>query len=456
MKIMKISTLFVITILTACGQPDANPVLTIEGGQIQGVVCDSSQVIVYKGIPYAAAPVGENRWRKPQPVTPWEGVLRADHFSAAAIQAAHDPNDGGYGREFFWQGDPKFSEDCLYLNVWTPRHAAGHPEKKLPVTIWIHGGGYSAGWGFEVEMDGEAWARRDVILVTINYRLGVFGYLNHPELSAEDEQGVSGNYGTYDQIAALKWVRNNIAQFGGNPDRITLMGQSAGARSVKNLVTSPLSRCMVSRAIIQSGAALPMSGNSQEELDSIGKSIMDGISLKTLKEMRQAKADTLFSAVNDYVMKNRLYGTFMPHVDGVLLQADFDTSVQTGNVADIPYMIGYTADDMTPLDEQINRIADARDSLSPSKPVYTYLFARPLPGDGKPGMKGAFHSSELWFQFGTLERSWRPFTPEDYALSEEMLDYWTNFAKNGNPNGSHTEWANHTRNNPYYQILNIN
>lgn len=454
---MKLTALLFITVLTACSQPDANPVLTVEGGQVQGVVCDSSQVIVYKGIPYAAAPVGENRWRKPQPVMPWEGVLSADHFSAAAFQPAHNPEDGGYGREFFWQGDPEFSEDCLYLNIWTPQYAAGHPEKKLPVTVWIHGGGYSAGWGFETEMDGEAWAMRDVILVTINYRLGVFGYLSHPELSAEDEQGVSGNYGTYDQIAALKWVRNNIAQFGGDPDHVTLMGQSAGARSVKNLATSPFSKNLICGAIIQSGAALPMSGTSQEKLDSIGRTIMDGIGLTSLKDMRQAKADVLFSSVNDYVFKNHLYGTFMPHVDNVMLKDDFDTSVQKGNVADVPYLIGYTADDMTPLDGQINRIANARDSISPQKPVFTYLFARPLPGDGKPGMKGAFHSSELWFQFGTLRRSWRPFTEADYELSERMVDYWTNFAKYGNPNNpDQAEWAPHTRVNPYYQILNIN
>lgn len=444
-----------IALLASCQSKNNNPILSIEGGQVQGVVCDSSEVVVYKAIPYAAAPVGQLRWQLPQPVQPWEGVLKADHFSAAAHQPAHDPNDGGYGREFFWQGDPAFSEDCLYLNIWTPASAANHPAQKLPVTMWVHGGGYSAGWGHEVEMDGEAWANKGVILVTINYRLGVFGFMHHPELSAESPEGVSGNYGTYDQIAALKWIKRNIAQFGGDPENITVMGQSAGARSVKNLVSSPLSRGLISKAIIESGAALPMA-SSQAQLDSVGKTMMDALGYTTLAEMRKADAKEFYTKVSDYVFQNHLYGVFSPHVDGKLLTTDFDTAVAQGEVADVPYLIGYTADDMMPLDDQINKIADARESLSPEKPVYTYLFARPLPGDEKPSMKGAFHSSELWYQFGTLARSWRPFQTADYELSERMVSYWTNFAKNGNPNSEGLpEWQAHTRNNPFYCILNI-
>ncbi len=169
------------------------------------------------------------------------------------MQAAHQEGEF-YQKEFFDEGDAPYSEDCLFLNVWTP--APGKKNKKLPVAMWIHGGAYTGGWGFEKEMDGEAWAERDVILVTINYRLGIFGFLSHPELSAESPHGVSGNYGILDQIAALTWIKNNIAQFGGDPENIMIFGQSAGAMSVQTLVTSPLAIPMISKAVIMSGGGI--------------------------------------------------------------------------------------------------------------------------------------------------------------------------------------------------------
>ena len=248
---MKRITLLAVTAVVMAACSGKNPVLTVEGGKVQGVPTETPGVTVYKGIPYAAPPVGELRWKEPQPVVPWEGVLVADSFGHPAVQNPHTP--GGYTPEFFFDGDPEFSEDCLYLNIWTP--AAGKPGKKLPVTLWIHGGGYVAGWGSEPEMDGEEWARHGGVLVTFNYRLGIFGFLTHPALSAESPHGVSGNYGMLDQIAALKWVKANIAQFGGDPDQVTIMGQSAGAMSVQTLVTSPLSKDLVSGAIIQSATS---------------------------------------------------------------------------------------------------------------------------------------------------------------------------------------------------------
>lgn len=450
MKSLLLSLTTCVTLfLVSCNETkviEENPILTIEGGQIQGVICDSSDVIVYRGIPYAAPPTGENRWKKPQPVIPWDGVLLADHFCDPCIQPQHDANDGGYGREFFWQGDPKFSEDCLYLNVWTPKGAAGNPDKKLPVAFWVHGGGYNAGWGFEPEMDGEAWAQKNVVLVTINYRLNMFGFLNHPELTSENPDGVSGNYGTYDQVAALKWVYDNIAQFGGNPKDITILGQSAGAASIKNLVISPFSKNMVKKAIIQSGGGLgtfiPERKLTQEQLDSVGKAIMDGCGYTSLKEMRAVGDQELYDAVNKYMKDNHSFLMMTPHQDGILLDTDFNSAVYDNTVADVPYMIGYTENDLMDLGDQINLFCEVRDSLSPDKPTYSYLFSRQLPGDDKPSMKGAFHSSELWYQFGTLKRSWRPFTEADYKLSEEMVTAWTNFCKFGNPNGeSSNEWA---------------
>ena len=252
----KTSLLLLFTaLLTGCtttvNQADENPVLSIEGGQIQGVKSDVDGVLVYKGVPYAAPPVGDLRWKRPQPVVAWQGVKVADTFSDAAMQRIRNPQDGQYGTEFhFRSDDPNFSEDCLYLNVWAPQYAPGHPEKKLPVAMWVHGGAYFGGWGFEMEMDGDAWAQRDVILVTINYRLGIFGFLNHSELSAEDPDHVSGNYGLLDQIAALQWIKNNIAQFGGDPDNITVFGQSAGGASIRNLCVSPMSKGLIAKAIV--------------------------------------------------------------------------------------------------------------------------------------------------------------------------------------------------------------
>ncbi|MEJ2507111.1 MAG: carboxylesterase family protein, partial [Ignavibacteriaceae bacterium] len=216
-----------LSVLISCSKQDSNPVLTIEGGQVIGVQTPTNGIIAYKGIPFAAPPVSDLRWKEPQPVVPWEGVKVADKYGDAAEQVTWDPNSF-YGKEWRASGSVPFSEDCLYLNVWTP--AAGKTDKKLPVAMWIHGGGYREGFAFEPEMDGgEDWASRGVILVTVTYRLGVLGFFTHPLLSAESPHDVSGNYGLLDQVAALKWIHNNIEQFGGDPNNITIFGQSAGA-----------------------------------------------------------------------------------------------------------------------------------------------------------------------------------------------------------------------------------
>ncbi len=439
----------------SCSQPapekEVNPVLSIEGGQIQGVMNADSTVLIYKGIPYAAAPVGDLRWKKPQPVVAWEGVKVADQFGNAAMQSAHDPNDGVYGTEFYAE-DPAFSEDCLFLNVWTPENVAGDDKASLPVAMWVHGGAYSAGWGHEITMDGEAWAKKGVILVTINYRLGIFGFLSHPELSAEND-GISGNYGLYDQIAALKWVKNNIAQFGGDPENITIFGQSAGGGSIRNLVISPLSRNLMKKAIIQSagglGEFIPTQGTNQEGYDAEGKEIMDMGGYKTLEEMRAAPATDLMGLVGKYMAEKHKFLMLAPHTDGQVLTEDFATATYNKDIADIPYMLGYTSNDMMDMSEQQIKFAAVRDSLS-NQPTYCYLFNRPLPTDGRKSLEGAFHSSELWYVFNTLDRSWRPFTEADHQLSEEMVTAWTNFCKFGNPNGEKEgAWKPSTKEAPF-------
>ncbi|MBQ9174748.1 MAG: carboxylesterase family protein [Bacteroidales bacterium] len=425
-------------LLCSCGgsnQKNAfdNPVLDIQGGSIQGITNADSTVLIYRGIPYATPPVGDLRWKKPQPVKAWTGVKVADTFGNASYQGPKNPNDGEYGTEFYPE-NPVYSEDCLYLNVWTPAGAPASGEK-LPVAMWIHGGGYNVGWGYELPMDGEAWANKGVILVTINYRVGMFGFMNHPLLTAEGG-GHSGNYGLYDQIAALKWINDNISAFGGDPSNITVFGQSAGAGSVKNVVSSPLSKGMVARAIIQSGGGLgsgmPQITIPQEALDAPSKKFFDAAGYDTLEKLRGASFEELMAALPDWRSPESV--RFGPHNDSEVLPEDFNVATMNGHIADIPYMMGHCGDDMPGMENGEKRFAQVRDSLS-TNPVFLYLFNRPLPSDGRPSLKGSFHSSELWYVFGTLSRSWRPFTKGDYALSDEMVTCWTNFCKYGDPNG---------------------
>lgn len=440
---------------SAAKEQSENPILKVSGGQIQGVLTDSSNVMVYKGVPYAAPPVGKLRWKKPQPVIPWSDVKVADHFGDASVQDDHLKGEF-YQKEFYFQGDPKRSEDCLYLNIWAPAKTVGDTKAKLPVAFWIHGGAYLAGWGHEIEFDGDDWARHGVILVTFNYRLGIFGYLSHPDLTAEDSDKTSGNYGTYDQVAALKWVKDNIAQFGGDPNNIMVFGQSAGAASVKNIVSSPLSRSMVSKAIIESGGgidALIPNNLTQAEADTQGKAMMDAAGLTTLEKMRSATPEQLDAAFKTY---QRLHAKPMslmlsPHLDSKLLPKDFTASVLAGEISDVPYIIGYNANDMGKMGPGIAQFCTYRNAHS-KFPAYRYFFKRALPGDNA----GAFHSAELWYVFHTLNRSWRPFTKADYQLSDEMVSYWTNFAKYGNPNGiGGNNWKPSTKDNPFEMVLDI-
>ena len=446
------SLLAFVFVLTAC--TSVNPVLTVPGGKIQGVLTDSSDVIVYKGIPYAAAPVGELRWQAPQPAVPWEGVLMCDTFGAIAPQPGNLPGTF-YGDEFYWADVPDSSEDCLYLNIWAPARTIGKPGAKLPVAMWIHGGAYLNGYGHEVTMDGDAWARRGVILVTINYRLGTFGFLSHPELTAE--QGQSGNYGTMDQIAALRWVHDNIGLFGGDPANITVFGQSAGAMSVKNLLIAPTSRRLLAKAIIQSGGGVGIRNLSPDETvtqafyDEPGKAVMDCAGLASLEEMRAAPTETVYGATNAYLAAGNGWVMFSPHLDGKVLTEDFDHALLDGSMAQVPIMIGYNKDDMGRLaGETVDRFCAIRDSLG--FPVYEYEFLRELPTDEAhpASAAGAFHSAELWYMFGTLGRSWRPFTEADYVLSEEMLDAWTAFCKNGDPG-----WEAYKHDKPYKKTFDI-
>ena len=431
--------------LSACATDSSNPnpVIDITGGKVQGIFSETPGVVVYKGIPYAAPPIGELRWKAPQPVVPWDTVLIADHFGPISFQPPHiagsdsvvinQYGDVDYVKEFFSEGDPEMSEDCLYLNIWKPAEAK--KGDKLPVALWIHGGAFIAGFGYEKEFDGDAYAKRGVILVTINYRLGAFGFLAHPELSAENADHLSGNYGMLDQIKALDWTRENIANFGGDPDNITVFGQSAGAMSVRNLLCSPLTKGKIAKAIIQSGGAISPDGNdgmeaaSLAQYEQLGKTLMGDLSLD---KMRSMSYQELQEVIGHYAAANNMpFLMLQPNVDGKVLEGGLAACIDKDFVPHIPIMMGSTLDDMsfTRMGEPYAYLASRL--REKGKAPYIYEFRRRLPSNGS----GAFHSSELWYVFGTTKRCWRPLGQADEALSQRMVDYWSNFMKQGDPNG---------------------
>ena len=445
--------------LAACASVPKNPVLTVEGGQIQGVPTDLPGVTVYRGIPFAAPPLGENRWRAPQPVVPWEGVRICDRFGHPPFQSTHYP--GGYTTEWGYGEESPHSEDCLYLNVWTK--APGRPEKKLPVAVWIFGGGLREGWGSEPEFDGEQWAAKDVVLVSFNYRVGAFGFFAHPELSAEDPGHATGNWGTLDQIRALQWVKDNIAAFGGDPDNVMIFGQSAGARSVKFLSASPLTKGLFNKTVIMSGSGLmtpPQHQTTLAEAEQSTKEVADWAGLTDLRKLRAASTETIFAMGGIYTSATGRRSILSaapisPYIDGYVLPETFDEACLDGTLAQVPYMIGFTLNDAGNMAPGIVNFCLNREEQGGK--AYAYQFARPLPTDGRPGvLQGAFHSSDLWYVFKSLKNCWRPWTPGDRDLSEVMLTAWSNFAKYGDPNGPDGGvWTPYTAAQPEFMVFKL-
>lgn len=412
------------------------PVIQTVGGTLRGV--ETEDAYVYKGVPYAAPPVGERRFQPPGPAEPWEGVRECTEFPPMATQRPEDPGSF-YGKEFF--SYPAFqvpmSEDCLYLNIWTPKEA-----KSRPVAIWYHGGAFQSGNGAEAEFDGDAFVRRGVILVTVNYRLGLLGYFAHEGLR---QDGVSGNWGFRDQIAAIDWVRENISAFGGDPENITIFGQSAGAMAVRALVCSPYVKGKVRRAILQS-----CNGHKGKLKTDFPMEKMEAISAKflrrkklTLDGLQTMEVEALIQLQQEYNLfagfRTRAGISLTPVIDGKYLPTSPDEAVIAGETARVSYLVGSTRNDMT-----VSRagIRDGRKSKLQQSlmrwagfhtrqglPSYAYRFERPLPGDDA----GAFHSSELWYVFGTLGRSWRPMEQKDFELSQRMTDAWAAFMKTGSP-----------------------
>ncbi|MDR0928680.1 MAG: carboxylesterase family protein [Oscillospiraceae bacterium] len=402
----------------------------VEGGRVRGIRGNNPGYTVFKGIPYAAPPVGDLRWRRPAPVIPWEGVRICDTFGAIAPQPNTD-NDPMFG----WDNYPPLpqSEDCLYLNVWTPAVSA---EQRLPVFVTIHGGAFVVGSGASTCLDGEAYCREGIVKVTFNYRMGALGYMAHPELSARDEQGISGNYGLYDQLAALRWVKNNIAAFGGDPGNVTIAGQSAGAGTVLAMTVSPLAEGLFQKGIVQSGFILGEHSNCNppalQDAEAYGLQYMREIGCESLAEMLELPPERI-----NFDWGMMVGRPFLPVNDGIAMLEPFYKTISEGRQRHALYLYGNTSEEMglepgkrKLLLEDALAFADAQAALG--RPTWLYCFSRRLP---TPDNIGAAHAAELWYEYGTLGRSrWR-FNGNDYQVSLNLIAYWANFMRSGDPNG---------------------
>jgi para-nitrobenzyl esterase len=456
---------------------DAAPMAHVDSGSLSGTHDARTGLDEFKGIPYAAPPVGALRWKPPQPVAAWQGVRAAGHFGPRCMQ-----------RPLF--SDMVFrsagmSEDCLYLNVWAPAHRKGG---KLPVLVYFYGGGFVGGDGSELRYDGASLAQRGIVTVTVNYRLDVFGFLALPALAAESPVHAAGNYGLLDQVAALRWVRRNIAAFGGDPQQVTIGGESAGSMSVSALMASPLSEGLMQRAIGESGAVLgnlkpgPLALAEQQ-----GQAYMQHVGAHSLADLRAMKADVLLKACGDKGVPE-----FGPTLDGDFLPRSPEAIYAAGAQAHIPLLVGSNSqegyyanlfDQQAPtpanyravLERQFGAQADEALKLYPGSdeaqvktsgtalagdqfiafstwrwmdwqhrtgqaPVYYYYFEQPRPAkrDGSAGPDaGAVHSGEIEYALGNLASNpvyaW---TATDRHVSSVMEGYWANFIRTGDPNGT--------------------
>lgn len=448
-------------------------IVTIPDGRIEGLPAADPRITSFKGIPFAAPPVGQNRWRAPMPVKSWEGTLKAYQFAPISKQTPPGKHKDIYAME--WSVDPSIpnSEDSLYLNIWTPNL---DKNANLPVFIWFFGGGLQVGSPAEMEFDGERLARRGIVVVTASYRLNVFGFLAHPQLALEQPDAPT-NFGHLDQRQAILWVRDNIRSFGGNPKCITIGGQSAGGGSVMSQLTSPMNKGLFQRAIVDSGVfhsiyeghPTIMRGDYDGAMKR-GEELFAALGVKTLEEARQLDADIILNKVNEM---HTFWGT---NFDGVFQIRDAADSFMMGERLEIPVLMGNTHDEFhitVPADKfpggrealaaakkactssntemlfsdkepdmegaDINSVefacrlmAESNACREGSAPLFYYDFNLDIPGWDHPGN---FHSSDLWFWFETLQKCWRPFVGRHYDAARIMCDYWANFIKNGDPNG---------------------
>jgi para-nitrobenzyl esterase len=425
-----LAALSIVAVLLGAYRADP-PRVTIDTGALEGL--DTAGVMVFRGIPYAAPPVGQLRWRPPQPTQPWRGVRAAQQLGRNCVQ--HQP----YGDiDPFAAG---VSEDCLYLNVWTKSLTPPASRAPRPVLVWIHGGGFWAGFGGEERHNATPLAKKGAVVVTLNYRLGAFGFLAHPALASESPHHAAGNYGLLDQIAALQWVKRNIARFGGDPSRVTIFGESAGGFSVGSLIASPLAKGLFQRAILESGTGVGGGIASRAEAQSVALRLADslhvyGVGPDAAAHLRALNADTVLAASLHLGPPGS--PAFFPVVDGWVLPHAVDSTLATGAANLVPVIAGTNRDEG---DEWMGAPTRtfARFMRARGVPTYVYMFSR-VGDDSANRARGAYHSAEITFVFGRphpLQPS-AGSTPYDSTVAEAMSDYWVAFATSGDPNGPPT------------------
>ncbi|HEY0243948.1 MAG TPA: carboxylesterase family protein, partial [Mucilaginibacter sp.] len=450
-----------------------NTPVKIETGLISGVKSKTSNVVAYKGIPFALPPVKELRWKAPQPPKPWTGVRKCDTYGPDPFQ--NPPKAMSmWSEEYFIPKESARSEDCLYLNVWT---AAKSAKEKRPVLVWIYGGGFNSGGGDVPIYDGEATANKGIVFVSFNYRVGVFGSFAHPELTKESGYSASGNYGLLDQIAALKWVQKNIVAFGGDPDNVTIAGQSAGSMSVNCLIASPLAKNLFKKAIAESGANMVGATRGMRNLaesEEQGIRTAQILNATTLADLRNLSADDLQTQVR---------GNFGPIVDGYVLPEAIPAIFAANQQNPVVLLTGWNenegmlsgslknADDFRKQSEQtygtnagiflkyypasneeeatasqyklskdlmfgIQNYTLANVESQKGQKVYMYRFTHKVPGTGIYEHIGAFHTGEVGYTYDNLKFINRPWQPLDHELANTLSAYWANFIKTGNPNSN--------------------
>ena len=481
------SAAFAAMLATLCAARGfADDQVKTESGIVEGVAATSPGVRVFRGIPFAAPPIAKLRWKAPQPAKPWKGVFKAAEFGPRCMQAPIYPD-----MIFRDRAEKPMSEDCLYLNVWTPAKSA---QDGLAVMVWFYGGGFQAGSSSEPRYDGENFATKRIIVVSVNYRLGVFGFLSLPALTKESPDHASGNYGLMDQVAGLRWVKKNIAAFGGDPDRVTIAGESAGSLSVSALMASPLSSGMIRGAIGESGAFFghPPAGSAMQalsETEKTGTKFAETIGAKDLAALRAKTAEELLATA-----QKDPSARFWPSVDGYVLPQDVATIFSEGKQSHVPLLAGWNAQEASwavvyakekptaqTFPEQLharfndrateifklypaNNDEEARKSAialasdlfivyitwewlemqnkTGQAAVYGYVFDRTPPAapdvkeNGVSPMElGARHACEIEYVFGALKSQPNPWEPVDFKISDAMSSYWANFTKTGDPNG---------------------
>ena len=424
------------------------PQVTIDTGTLEGL--DTAGVMVFRGIPYAAPPVGQLRWKPPMPPEHWTGVRSATQLGHNCVQ--HQP---------YSDIDPfaaGVSEDCLVLNVWTSSLPLPASRVPRPVLVWIHGGGFFAGFGGEERHNGARLAQKGTVVVTLNYRLGAFGFLAHPALASESPHHAAGNYGLLDQIAALQWVKRNISRFGGDPSRVTIFGESAGGFSVGSLIASPLAKGLFQRAILESGTGIGAGVTSRDDGQAVALRFADslhvyGASPDAAAHLRALNADTILAASLHLGPSGA--PAFYPVVDGWVLPHAVDSALAKGAANLVPVIAGTNRDEgdewMGAPTRTFARLVSAH-----GVPTYVYMFSR-VGDDSANRKRGAYHSAEITFVFGRphpLQPS-AGSTPYDSTVAEAMSDYWVAFATTRDPNGAPTagKWPRWPRYNPSTDAL---